>query len=88
MNNINRNNYSDIEIWKFIEEYLPNYYTRDDVLYNNILLKFIEGEELHDKDLEWIREDFGNDRRLIIENIVTQETQFFREALESYYRKT
>ena len=40
------------DIWVFIEKYLPNYYTRDDVLENDILYKLTNDEEVNDDDRE------------------------------------
>ena len=85
MENINRNSNSYANFWRFIEEFLPEYYTRNDVLQDNILLRYIEGDDLSEMDLEWMKENFGNDKRSVIDKIVEMETQFCNEALKFYY---
>ena len=43
------NNYTD-NFWNFIEKYLPNYYTRDDVLYDDILFRFIDDDNVSEEE--------------------------------------
>ena len=44
--------------WNFIEDNLPNYHQRDDVLYNDIVSRYVNGEELDGEDLARMRADF------------------------------
>lgn len=46
--------------WTFIEENLPDYHRRDDVLYNDIVSRYVNGEELDDGDLAMVRGDFAS----------------------------
>ena len=71
--------------WRFIEENLPNYSSRDDVLLDDILLRYIEGDDVSEEDLEWIEAEFHNDNRLIKEEIIRLETGFMNESLQAYY---
>lgn len=50
------------KFWEFIEEYLPNYDRRDDVLYDDILLRFVTDDEVSEDDMEWIERDFHSDK--------------------------
>ncbi|MBR0502147.1 MAG: hypothetical protein IJJ77_02770 [Paludibacteraceae bacterium] len=44
MNNIENSDSPHNILWQFIEEYLPNYSSRDDVLLDDILTRFIEDD--------------------------------------------
>lgn len=81
------NNKSYNEAWRFIEENLPNYDHRDDVLHDDILVRFVEGDDICDNDLEWIESEFQSDKNLVAKEIVRLETQFAREALRAYYQR-
>ena len=85
MKNIDSSNNSYNKIWCFFEDNLPNYYGRDDVLRNDILYRFYEGEQVCDDDLQWIEEEFHGDKQLIAEELKRMETVFFTEALDAYY---
>lgn len=51
------NEYDD---WSFIEENLPNYERRSDVLYNDIVCRYVNGEELDSDDAEMMQRDFSS----------------------------
>jgi len=72
-------------MWRFIETNLPNYYTRDDVLRSDILLRFIENDDVWGEDLKWIEEEFKSDIHLVKKELVRLETRFITESLRSYY---
>ena len=74
-----------LNTWRFIEENLPNYSSRDDVLLDDILLRYIEGDDASEEDLEWIEAEFHNDNHLIKEEIIILETGFMNESLQAYY---
>ena len=80
------NNYAN-GLWRFIEDYLPNYYSRDDVLRDDILLRFVEDEDVYEKDLTWIAHEFNSDKKLIKEELIRLETMFAEEALTAYYEQ-
>ena len=84
MSNTEQSN-SYYDSWRFIEDYRPNYYHRDDVLYDDILLRFVEDDEVCEEDLQWIEEEFNSDKRLIKEELVRLETRFMSESLHAYY---
>ncbi len=73
--------------WTFIETYHPNYYSDDRVLQCDILLRYLNREEVSDEDLEWIKESFKSNKEILGE-MVRLETDLFREALEAYYKGT
>lgn len=50
---MNYQSYSDL--WGFIEEYLPNYYKRNDVLRSDILFRYINDEYGYAMDSRRIR---------------------------------
>lgn len=72
-------------MWRFIEEYLPNYSSRDDVLRDDILFRFVDGDDVSKEDLKWIEDEFKNDKRLVKEEIVRLESRFMVESLKAYW---
>lgn len=71
-------------LWLFIEEYLPDYYHRDDVLHLNIYSRYIDNEEVDESDLQWIYQDFGSDKKKVEEEIDRLEKKFAYEALMNW----
>ena len=69
---------------QFIEEYLPDYYHRDDVLHLDIYSRYIDNEEVNENDLQWIYQDFGSDKKKVEEEINRLEMQFAYEALMNW----
>lgn len=49
--------------WPFIEENLPNYHQRDDVLYNDIVKRYVNGEDLSEDDLANMKNRFLSTER-------------------------
>lgn len=85
MNNTEDNDRPHNGFWRFIEEYLPNYSSRDDVLLDDILTRFIEDDDVHEDDIVWIEAEFGCDKNLVKEELAQLETRFAQEALSMYY---
>ena len=73
-------------MWRFIEEYLPNYSSRDDVLQDDILFRFIDGDDVSEEDLNWIEDEFKNDKNLVKEELVRLESHFIAESLKAFWR--
>lgn len=84
MSNTEQSN-SYYDSWRFIEDYLPNYSSRNDVLRDDILLRYIEGDEVCNDDLRWIQEEFNNEKHLIKKELVRLESNFMAESLRAYY---
>lgn len=72
-------------MWRFIEEYLPNYSSRDDVLRDDILFRFVDGDDVSEEDLKWIEDEFKNDKNLVKEELVRLESRFMVESLKAYW---
>ena len=72
-------------MWRFIEEYLPNYSSRDDVLRDDILFSFVDDDDVSKEDLKWIEDEFKNDKKLVKEELVRLESHFMVEALKAYW---
>lgn len=72
-------------LWSFIEAYLPNYSHRDDVLWTDILLRFLTDEDVGKDDLERIECEFQSDKSLVKTELIKLEAQFAKEALEEFY---
>ena len=69
--------------WRFIEEHLPNYYGRDDVLEDDILLRYLEGDDVAEEDIARIAADFGGDREAVRQYHTQLEARLYREAAEA-----
>lgn len=78
--------YGEYDEWNFIEDNLPNYHQRDDVLYNDIVSRYVNGEELDEGDLAQMKADFPS-----VESaekwLDTDIRRLFLEAVESAYDK-
>ncbi len=72
-------------MWRFIEEYLPNYSSRDDVLRDDILFSFVDDDDVSKEDLKWIEDEFKNDKNLAKEEIIRLESRFLMESLKAYW---
>lgn len=70
--------------WQFIEDYLPNYSSRDDVLCDDILYRYLYGEEVCERDMKWIEDEYNCDKRLIMLELISLETKFATEALKAF----
>lgn len=73
------------ELWSFIGEYLPNYYSREDVFKSEVLFRFLEGDEISENDLEWIKEEYGGNVQRIRQECQRLDTLFFTESLQAFY---
>lgn len=80
---MNYTSYSDL--WSFIGDYLPNYYSRDDVLRSDILFRYINNEDVSESDAEWIRKEFGTDLNAIKQESIKLEKKFVCESLNKFY---
>ena len=72
-------------LWNFICAYLPNYYSRDDVLRSDILRRYIDDEYVVESDLQLIDECFGSDKSAVTKALIVLEKGLVSEALENYY---
>ena len=70
--------------WRFVEDWHPKYYSDDRVLTCDILLRYMEGEDVCKEDEAWIAADF-NSREDILQELKRLETELFAEALDCYY---
>ncbi len=82
---MNCTSYSNL--WSFIGDYLPNYYSRDDVLRSDILFRYINNEDVSDSDIKWIREEFGTDFNAIKQESIRLEKKFVCESLDNFYEQ-
>lgn len=73
------------ELWSFIGEYLPNYYSRKDVLKSGVLFRFLEGDEIDGNDLKWIEDEFDGDVQRVKQECQRLDTAFFTESLQAFY---
>ena len=51
---------NECEDWLFIEQNLPNYESRNDILYNDIVNRYVNGEEIDSHDAEMMQNDFSS----------------------------
>ena len=71
--------------WPFIEKYLPDYYSREDVLHSDILTRYLDGEEVLEQDLPWITE-LGT-REDVVAELIDIDSCLLQEALEAYLQE-
>ncbi|MBO4587549.1 MAG: 6-phospho-beta-glucosidase [Bacteroidales bacterium] len=82
---IENNNKAFSNIWEFVEEYLPNYSSRDDVFQEDILFRYLDEDYVCDDDLQWIHNEFGGDKKLVKEELVKIDAAFLKESIKAYY---
>ena len=80
---MNNNEYSNL--WHFIETYLPNYSSRDDVLRSDILYRYLTNDDVDEEDKKWIAKEFKNDFNAIKQECIRLDLKFLSESLETYY---
>jgi len=68
--------------WSFIENHLPDYSSRDDVLHSDILIRYLDGEEVSESDLDWIAQ-LGTRAEVVVE-LIKIDSHLLEEALEAY----
>lgn len=78
-------NICDYDLWDFIADNLPNYHQRDDVLYNDIVSRYVNGEDLDEKDLAMMKETFKSytEAEKWLDNDIDR---LFLEAFEEAYK--
>lgn len=85
MNNTEPTNSYANGLWRFIEDYLPNYYSRDDVLRDDILYRYYDGDDISDEDMYWIKAEYNGDKRLVKDELARLENGFIEESLHAFY---
>lgn len=73
--------------WRFIEEYLPRYYSREDVLLSDILLRYLENEDITEEDSRIIEECFHADKQKVLLQLTELENKLMTEAMGNYEQK-
>lgn len=71
--------------WDLIEEYLPDFDGRDDVLFDDILFRFIHDEEVAEADLPMLRELAKKGQ--LDKVFFTLEKHLLNEAFDAYFEK-
>lgn len=72
--------------WHFIESYLPNYYTRDDVLLSDMLFRYMTNDSMSFEDMQYIKDNYStyNDARNACKEL---DIKLATEALNNYFGK-
>jgi hypothetical protein len=68
--------------WPFIEQYLPDYSSRDDVLHSDILTRYLDGEEVSEEDLPWIAQ-LGT-RADVVAELMALDSYLLQKSLAAY----
>lgn len=74
------------DYWQFICDYMPGYYNDDRVLQDDILTRYVKGEDVCDDDIEWIEKTFPTNKD-IIDELARLEAEFLDEAIHAYYKE-
>ena len=74
--------------WGFIEDYLPKYYQRDEVLHTVLMTRFVdeEQEDPEQSDIDWMVEgkpDYLTEIEWVFHQMTDLEIQLFDEAGEN-----
>lgn len=77
---------NEYEDWLFIEENLPNYESRNDILYNDIVSRYVNGEEIDDHDAEMMKNDFSSFEEAV-KWLDNDTKRLFLEAVEAVYEE-
>lgn len=77
---------NECEDWLFIEENLPNYESRDDILYNDIVSRYVNGEEIDSHDAEMMKNDFSSFEEAA-KWLDKDFKRLFLEAVEAVYEE-
>ena len=75
---------NEYDEWNFISDNLPNYHQRDDVLYNDIVSRYVNGEEIDESDMELMKSRF-NSVEEAEEWLDNDCKRLFIEAVEAAY---
>ena len=75
---------SGSNLQQFIEEYLPDYYHRDDVLRSDILCRYLDNEDVDESDLQWIYQEFGSDKTKVQDALERLDMKLAHEALQNW----
>ena len=78
-NNQEKEYESKFDYWAFIEKYYPKYYSCDSVLLSDILTRKLDGEEICEKDEEYIKD--WNVRKELFE----LDKELLCEAFENFF---
>ena len=73
--------------WEFIEEHLPGYSWRNDVLESDILCRYVSDEDVWEEDMKWINQYYGGDKQKVAQVLIELEAKFAIEALDAYYEE-
>lgn len=75
------------KLWEFIEDNLPDYYHRDDILRYDILSRFVDDEDMEADDVMMVREEFNSDKDKAREELDDMEKEFAYESLLAWLGK-
>lgn len=74
------------DIWGFIEENYERYYNSHEVLEHDILTRFIEGEDVCEDDIKWIKDEL-NSADKINHRLIEITLKLISISVISYYGK-
>jgi hypothetical protein len=75
--------------WDFVEKYYPNYYSSDDITYNDDLHKLVDREfEIGDGAYDLLIQKYGGDinNPQILIDIQKSDVEIYEKAIEGYIK--
>lgn len=74
------------DLWQFIEENLPNYHQRDDVLHNDLVSRFVNSEDMEEADYKMVHEEFEGNILAAEKWLDNDIERLFAEAVTAAFR--
>ena len=78
-------NIGEYDTWEFIEDNLPNYHQRDDVLHNDLVSRFVNCEDMEEADYKMVHEEFEGNILAAEDWLDKDIKRLFLEAVEAAY---
>lgn len=73
------------DYWNFISDYLPDYYTNDNVLLSNLLYRYLTEDDFEPEDKEMIESKYGSDKEKVRKYLCELDKSLMADAIDAYF---